>query len=793
LLHFLWQGSAVAIAYALLRRLTKRPEARYGLACAAIAAMALAPALTFFLVPGAGADAALWTISASEAQPILPVVVALWGIGVLAFSVRLLAGWRFTTRLRATSHPAPAVWQERLERIASRMGASRSRGRLAVSSLVNLPTVVGWLRPLILVPLESLTGMPVEQLTALLAHELAHIRRHDYLVSVLQSVAEAVLFYHPAVWWISEQIRVERELCCDDLAVIVSGDVLTYARALAALESTRVSRLPAANGGSLPHRIRRLIHPAEESAANLPGPGAAWAMTLLWLAGAGVTAVHGSQPPLVSPGAGTVEPLPISSRPTPFPPVTLLKTAKKTLAYDPILTAQIDQRRGAAMATDQVELPWLKWLSEDVTYIITDQEREQFQQLKTDEERESFVERFWLRRDPTPGTGENEFKVEHYRRIAYANARFATGEPGWKSDRGKIYITFGPPDEIDSHPADAYGPPRDDWRYRSIPGIGNNIAIEFVDAGMNGEYRMSLDPAEIPAQPPPEAQQVPKKFQNLENAIGQISTWEILPIMVRFDYIRLTGASVMTNITVQFENRDLQFEDKDGVQKSMVNILGRVSTIARRPVSVFERPLEIDAPLAGLPLVMQQHSIFQQSLPLVPGMYRLNIVAKDVVSGRMNVYEVGLNVPQFEAGKLTAGSLVLADSIARLPAGGGQGNATFAIGDMRVRPRLGNRFAREEKLGIYLQVYNFTPDEKTQKPAGSIEYEIDKTGSNEKVMDFSEAVWSIGNASPAQVTIGKLLPLRTFEPGTYMLKVSVTDSNGHQTVSQQADFRVSAE
>ncbi len=747
LLHFLWQGSAIAIAYALLRRLTKRPQSHYGLACAAIAAMALAPMLTFFLTTGTSAEAALWTLSASDGQRILPVMVALWGAGVLAFSVRLLAGWRFTARLRATSHPVPPEWQERLERIARRIGSSRFRARLAVSSLVNVPTVVGWLRPLILVPLESLMGMPVEQLTALLAHELAHIRRHDYLVSVLQSVAEAVLFYHPAVWWISGQIRVEREFCCDDLAVVAGDDVLTYARALATLESTRVSRLPAANGGSLPHRIRRLIHPTQESAGNLPGPGAAWAMTLLWLAGAGVTAVHGSQPPLVSPGA--VEPLPISSQPTPFPSLILLKTAKTTLAYDPILTAQVERRRSAVMAADQLELPWLKWLNEDVTYIITDQERQQFQQLKTDEERESFVEQFWLRRDPTPGTEENEFKAEHYRRIAYANARFATGNPGWRSDRGKIYIMFGPPDEIDSHPADGYSPPTESWRYRSIPGIGNNVAIEFVDAAMNGEYRMSLDPAEIPVQPPPQAQQVPKKFKDLENAIGQTSTYDILPMMVRADYIRVTGASVMTNITVQFENRDLKFEDDGGVQKSMVNILGRISTMARRPVSVFERPLEIDTPLTGLPLVMPQHSIFQQSLPLAPGMYRLNIVAKDVVSGRMNAYEVGLNVPQFEAGRLTAGSLILADALAHFPAGEGPGDANFAIGNMRVRPRLGNRFAREEKLGIYLQIYNFTPDEKTQKAAGAIEYEIDKTGSNEKVMDFSEAVGSISDASPA--------------------------------------------
>src|ERR1041385_3643956 len=150
-----------------------------------------------------------------------------------------------------------------------------------------------------------------------------------------------------------------------------------------------------------------------------------------------------------------------------------------------------------------------KWLDEDVAYIITNEERSAYRALKTDEEREQFIEQFWLRRDPTPDTVENEFKEEHYRRIAYANEHYASGIPGWKTDRGRIYITFGPPDEIEGHPsggtyqrpaAEGGGEtstyPFEDWRYRYIEGIGNDVNIEFVDTTMTGEYHMTMDPSE---------------------------------------------------------------------------------------------------------------------------------------------------------------------------------------------------------------------------------------------------------------------------------------------------------
>ena len=512
-----------------------------------------------------------------------------------------------------------------------------------------------------------------------------------------------------------------------------------------------------------------------------------------------------------------------------------------------------ERKRKEARLKKELETPWKKWLDNDVTYIITDEERKAFKRFNTDEEREQFVEQFWLRRDPTPDSMENEYKEEHYRRIAYANERYASGIPGWKTDRGRIYITFGPPDEIESHPSggtyqrpitegggETSTYPFEDWRYRYIDGIGNDVNIEFVDPTMTGEYRMTMDPSEkdallyvpnagltlseqlglsdktarfrrtdgthlggdgssepaslnqfnrleqfVKLQKPPAI-----KFKDLEAIINTRITFNVLPMLVRVDYVRITETSVLTNITVQFENKDMQFQSKEGVQKAIVNLFGRVTTMTRRPVTTFEKPLEIIAPPDMLERVAAQRSLYQQSVPLAPGRYRLNIVAKDIVGGNINNFELALDVPRFEEDRLASSSLILADTIEKLPTKS-IGGSMFAIGDTKVRPRVGDRFRQDEKMGIYFQVYNFMPDEKTQKPSGSVEYEIDKAGAgNEKVLEFSEDILKIPNVSANQITIEKLLPLKGFAPGNYILKVRVLDKKANQTVQQQVNFTV---
>ena len=308
LVHFLWQGTVIAVLLAGVRGAAGRrltPRARYAMACFAMGLMAVAPVATFLAVGGGGPrglPGPAWRVSGAAWERALPWLVVAWAFGVAAFTVRLIGGWRLTTRLRTEAvQAAPGEWRRTLEELMGRMRVL-APVRLLVSSRVAVPIVVGWLRPVILMPAAALTGLPIEQVQALLAHELAHVFRNDYLVNILQNVAEALLFYHPAVWWVSGQIRAEREMCCDDLAVAVSGDALTYAYALADLDSgrARLRTAMAADGGSLLQRVRRLAGEAE-ALHNLPGPGTAWALSLLWIVGIGAAAVHGGQKAAVRP------------------------------------------------------------------------------------------------------------------------------------------------------------------------------------------------------------------------------------------------------------------------------------------------------------------------------------------------------------------------------------------------------------------------------------------------------------------------------------------------------------
>jgi GWxTD domain-containing protein len=509
------------------------------------------------------------------------------------------------------------------------------------------------------------------------------------------------------------------------------------------------------------------------------------------------------------------------------------------------------KKQQEAKLRKELETPYKKWLNEEVGYIITDEERKAFSRLQTDEEKQQFIEQFWLRRDPTPDTEENEYREEHYRRIAYANERFASGIPGWKTDRGMIYIKYGPADETESHPSGGtYERPIEEgggttstypfekWRYRYIDGIGNDVNIEFVDPTMTGEYRMTMDPSEKDAllyvpgagltlaeqmgmsdktarfnrtdgthlgtgnNPLPASmgefqrleqfaklQQAPTiKFKDLEAAVNSTIKYNLLPMKVRADFIPVTGASVLSNITIQFERKDLQFKEKGGVSTAIVNIYARITSMSRRPVNWFEDVVAVDVPNTMLQQAVNGQSIYQKTVPLQPGRYRLNVVAKDVVGGNMTNFEMALDVPRFDDDKLAASSLILADLIEKVPTKS-IGTGQFVIGTSKVRPRMNETFKRDEKLGIYLQLYNFEPDEKTRKPEGTIEYEIVKSGSNQKVFEFSEDVSALSGGA-AQVTVEKLLPLKDLEPGQYTLKMKVVDKKRNQTLTPSATFTV---
>ena len=308
LLQFLWQGTVVAIVYASARKFGTQiagPSGRYALACTALTTMAIAPVATWVLQGERAPQSAVSFTAPMSAgrseisrpiilslpsdayrprpRPFLSWVVAFWLAGATAFSVRLLGGWMLAERLRyRVVRPAPAEWQRTLDRLKSRISVSR-HVTLLVSGLVNAPAAIGWFRPMVLMPVAALTGLPPAQIEALLLHELAHIRRHDYLVHIFQSAVEAIFFYHPAVWWISGHMRAERELCCDDIAVSITGNAVDYARALAEIDAARWIQpvLMAANGGPLAGRIARLLGQPSTSRRTSGGPAGGAALILL--------------------------------------------------------------------------------------------------------------------------------------------------------------------------------------------------------------------------------------------------------------------------------------------------------------------------------------------------------------------------------------------------------------------------------------------------------------------------------------------------------------------------------
>ena len=513
-----------------------------------------------------------------------------------------------------------------------------------------------------------------------------------------------------------------------------------------------------------------------------------------------------------------------------------------------------EQKKKMGRALKELDAQYKQWLQEDVVYIISPEERTAFLQLSTSEEREQFIEQFWLRRSGNPDLPENDFKEEHYRRIAYANEHFASGIPGWRTDRGRIYIIWGPADEVDSHPTGGtYDRPMEEgggststypwesWRYRYLEGLGNNIMLEFVDPSGSGEYHLTMDPSEKDAllhvpgaglslmesmgmaskadrftrsdgtnlpttmggQPASmneftrleqyaKIQQAPPvKFKDLEALVTSRIVRDQVHFAWRTDYLKVTNDTVLVPVTIQVPNSQLTFQSKDGVHTATMNVFGRVSTLTGRVVQTFEDPVSKDFPDSLFQQSVKLQSIYQKAVPLRPGLYRLDLVIKDVQSGNVGVVNSRLQVPRYEDEKLEASSLILADQIERVPAkqiGAGQ----FVIGSSKVRPRLEGDFTSQDKLGIYMQVYNLKPDEQTHKSNATFLYTVRKAGDKADqpaIMQFKETSGDMKQTGD-QITIERLLPLATLAPGKYTLEVSATDALSKQTISRSAEFTV---
>jgi hypothetical protein len=280
------------------------------------------------------------------------------------------------------------------------------------------------------------------------------------------------------------------------------------------------------------------------------------------------------------------------------------------------------------------------------------------------------------------------------------------------------------------------------------------------------------------------------KFTDLESQVNSRITFNILPFKVRIDFFPVTDASVMTYVTMQFANKDLQLKTTEGVAEGDVHVFGEFTTMTRRIIAPFEDNLKIDGgPKQYLVDWSGRSSIYQKAVPLPPGTYRLVVVVKDMVGGNINNYEQAVTVPRLDADRLSSSTLVLADKIETVPMRS-IGTGQFVIGSTFVRPRLGDVFKREETLGIYMKLYNFGADESTHRPEGEVHYEILRTGTAEPIISLTEDASKITDASASQITIQKRLPLRQFAPGHYTLRVKITDKNRNQTLTQSAEFTV---
>src|SRR5262249_39764338 len=520
-------------------------------------------------------------------------------------------------------------------------------------------------------------------------------------------------------------------------------------------------------------------------------------------------------------------------------------------ASDPTVPQKLtkDQKKKMGKALKELGREYKEWLSEDVVYIISPEERTAFLQLSTNEEREQFIEQFWLRRSSNPDLPDNDFKEEHYRRIAYANEHYASGIPGWRTDRGRIYIIWGPADEVDSHrTGGTYDRPMSEgggstttypwemWRYRYLEGLGNNIELEFVDPSGSGEYHLTMDPSEKDAllhvpgaglslmeqmgmaskadrftradgtnlprslggtpasmnefnrlELYAKVQQAPPvKFKDLESLVTSRVVRDQVHFTWRTDFLKVTNDTVLVPVTVQIPNNQLSFQAKDGIHSATMNIFGRVSTLTGRVVQTFEDAVSRDFPDSLFQQSVKLQSIYQKAVPLRPGLYRLDLVIKDVQSGNVGVVNTRLAVHQYEDAKLDSSSLILADQIEHVPAkqiGAGQ----FVLGSSKVRPRLEGDFTTADKLGIYMQVYNLKPDDTTHKSSATFQYTVRK--GEQQILQFKETSADM-KQSGDQVTIERLLPLGTLAPGKYTLEINATDSLTNQTITRTADFTV---
>lgn len=488
-----------------------------------------------------------------------------------------------------------------------------------------------------------------------------------------------------------------------------------------------------------------------------------------------------------------------------------------------------------------------KWVEEDVAYIITDEEKRAFKKLQTNEEREQFIEAFWRRRNPDPDSDENSFKEEYYERIAYANEHYASGIPGWRTDRGRIYITWGKPDEIETHPTGGnYDRPSYEgggstttypfevWFYRYLPGVGSGIEIEFVDPTGSGEYHIARSPDEkdallnVPGAGLTLSEQLgltskadrisgmgynngglnyqreqdspferlqrladlskapPVKFNDLASAVNTPSIDENpLAFDMRVDFFRQSDDKVITAFTIQTENKDLSFKDSGGVQTARMNIFARITSVSGRRAGTFEDPVITTATAEELAQAKDRKSAYQKVVALGAGTYKVDVIVRDVESGATGVKHIGFTVPKYDSKQLATSTLILAAKLQNLSDQPAVGQ--FVIGNNKVIPNLSGVYHRGDAVGVYLQVYNAGIDQTTLRPSVDVEYALLKDG---KEIAKQPEDWRGMSDSGQRLTLARLLGTSQLAPGDYQLAIRIRDRVSGQALNPTARFTI---
>jgi GWxTD domain-containing protein len=473
----------------------------------------------------------------------------------------------------------------------------------------------------------------------------------------------------------------------------------------------------------------------------------------------------------------------------------------------------------------ELKRAYVDWIK-DVDPILTEEDHQAWNKLKTDDEREQFIQLFWRQRDPDPDTEENEYKEQFYERVAYADEHFSSGKPGRLTDRGRIYIKFGKPDDTESHPSG--GPydrpanegggstttyPFEKWFYRYIPNVGSGIDLEFVDPTGSGEYRLARNPDEKVAILPNGANggygredyirvqdspfEVMQRDADMARAPSIDRHWigtdtptpiaddSAIAFDAQLDYFRQSDNSVLTALTLQADNSELVFENVGGLQTARLNIVGRITSVADIRIGKFEDVVITHATPEELSSVRTRKSAYAKAFVLQPGRYRIDLFVRDTVSGAMGVQHIGFQVPFFPADRLAASSIILAAKLERLKETVATG--PFTIGPYKVVPNISATYKQGQNVGIYLQVYNTAIDQTTLRPAVDVEYILLKDAKElgRKRTDPQDI-----NDSGQRLTLTELFDTKSLSPGEYEIQVKITDHITRETISPTAKFTV---